>query len=159
MSIKGTIWIIVSIIAALCLTLLPLPAWAVWCRPEWLLLVVIYWCLTVPHRINIGIAWILGLLLDALHGTLLGEHALAFALVAYITVKLHRRMRFFPISQQAVAVFGLIILSHIIIFVVQGLIGQAPQTWMFWLPSVTSMMLWPWVFLVLKEWRQRFKIA
>lgn len=159
MLIKGSLWISLSIITAFCFTLLPLPGFAVWFRPEWLLLVIIYWCLTVPHRINVGVAWILGLLLDALHGTLLGEHALAFTLVAYITVKSHRRIRFFPIRQQALTVFGLILLSQFIIYVIQGFIGQAPQTWMFWIPSVTSMLLWPSVFLVLKEWRQRFKIA
>lgn len=158
-SIKMSLAMIFSVILGFCLTILPLPVWAVWYRPEWLLLVIIYWCLTFPDRFNVGYAWTLGLLLDTLHGTLLGEHALAFALVAYITAKSHRRIRFFSLWQQALTVFGLVVIFQIIIFIIQGLIGQASQTWMFWLPSFTSMLLWPWIFLLLGGWLRRFRMA
>ena len=73
MRLTGLFWISLSIIIALMLTILPLPLWAAWFRPEWLVLVAIYWSIALPHRFNIGVAWLLGLLLDALSGTILGD--------------------------------------------------------------------------------------
>ena len=158
LSLVGIFWMIVSVMLALILTLLPLPIWADWWRPEWVPLVVIYWSLVLPHRFSVGFAWIIGLLLDAVGGTLLGEQALALAVVAYITVKLHRRIRVFPLWQQSVTVFGLIAIFESIIFLIQGLIGQLPELVHYWLPSVSSMLLWPWVLFALRNGRRRFQI-
>lgn len=141
----GVFEVLISVIVALILTLLPLPVWADWWRPEWMTLVVIYWTLTLPHRFSVGFAWLMGLLLDAVGGTLLGEQAFALAVVAYLTVKWHRRIRVFPVWQQSLTVFGLTLLFQSIIFLIQGLIGELPQPSHYWLPSVTSMLLWPWV--------------
>lgn len=158
MSIKGVICICWSFILALMLTILPLPLWAAWARPECVLLVIIYWTIALPNRVSIGIAWLMGLLLDVISGTLLGEHALAMALVAYITISLHRRLRVYPLWQQASFVFALVFLYQLIIFILQGMIGQLPQTFLYWLPSLTSMLFWPWVFIVLRDWRRYYKM-
>lgn len=156
---SGTFWIVLSVLLALLLSLVPLPYWASWFRPEWLLLVVIYWAMALPHRVSIGSAWCLGLLLDALNGTLLGEHALAFSIVAYVTVKLHLRIRLFPLWQQALSVLGLVYLYQLVLFIIQGVIGQLPTTLWYWLPTLSSMLFWPWTYLMLRNLRRRFKIV
>lgn len=159
MRLTGLFWISLSIIIALMLTILPLPLWAAWFRPEWLVLVAIYWSIALPHRFNIGVAWLLGLLLDALSGTILGEHAFALMLVTYIAIKLHKRIRAANMLQQSLTLGLLVALFQAIIFAIQMVIGQVPSSPLYWLPTVTSMLFWPWVFVILRDWRRRFKIA
>lgn len=155
----GTFWILFSIFLAMILNMLPLPAWADWYRPEWLLLVILYWALALPHRVSIGAAWVVGLLLDAMNGSLLGEHALAMSVVTYIIVVFHRRIRLFPVWQQALVVFGLTLCYQLIIFTAQGAIGEDPNTPLYWAPSITSMLMWPWVFIILRDWRRRHQLV
>lgn len=143
---------------ALILTILPLPNWAFWLRPEWVMLVLIYWCLALPERISVGIAWFLGLLMDVLQGTLLGQHALALAVVAYFIVKFHPRIRLFPIWQKSLIVFFLSVIYLALIYWVQGMMGVTPKTWEYWLPALTTTLLWPWVFFIMRDLRRRFNI-
>lgn len=150
-------WVItLSLMGALLLTLLPMPAAVQVYRPEWVALVVIYWCLAAPERVGVGVAWGMGIMLDVISGTLLGQHALALALVAYIAIKLHRQARQFPLWQQAFMVMLLIIVHLMLNLWVQGIIGQPPRSWKYWLPALTSMLLWPWVFLILRDLRRRY---
>ena len=155
----GLFRIILSIIFAFILTILPLPLWAAWFRPEWVVLVLVYWNIALPQRVNIGTSWVIGLLLDALSGTVLGEHALALVVVTYIAVKLHRRIRAVNIWQQSLTLGLLVMLFQAIIFIVQAFIGEIPQSLFYWLPSLTSALFWPWVFIVLRDWRRKFKIC
>ncbi len=158
MTLYGIFWIFLSIVIALALAILPLPQWAVWFRPEWLLLVVIYWCIALPHRVGLSVAWLSGLALDGLSGSLTGEHALAMVIVAYVAIVIHRRMRTVSIWQQALTLCMLAVLFQCIIFIVQSIIYQPPRTVMFWLPAISSMFFWPWVFIILRDWRRRFRI-
>ncbi len=94
-------WVIaVSYLAALILTIWPLPHWAELFRPAWVPLVTVYWCLWLPQRVGVITAFVAGLLVDALTGTLLGEHALALVLVAWSTLWLHLQVRVYPWWQQ-----------------------------------------------------------
>ena len=158
MTLAGLFWMIFSIFAALVLTILPLPMWAVWFRPEWLVLVVIYWCIALPHRVNVGIAWLLGLTLDGLSGTVLGEHALAMATVAYLAVKIHKQIRAASLWQQSltICIFGAIF--QVIVYLVQSMVGQVPSSTLYWMPTLTSIIFWPWIFIILRDWRRRFNI-
>lgn len=152
-------WVIVlSFVTALLLTLLPLPDWAVHFRPEWLIMTLIYWCLAVPERVGVGIGWLLGLLLDVIKGALLGQHALTLALVAYLTIRLHQRLRVFPIWQQALFVLLMVALHQMLVLWVKGIMGQSPGNWLYWLPSLSSMLLWPWIFLILRDLRRKFQV-
>ncbi len=147
-----------TFIAALMLTMLPLPDWAALFRPEWVALVLIYWCLALPDRVGVGIGWSTGLLLDVIKGALLGQHALALALVAYLTLHLHQRIRVFPLWQQSLFVMLMVALNQMLVLWINGVIGQSPNSWLYWLPSLTSMLLWPWVFLILRDLRRQFRV-
>src|SRR5262245_17058932 len=105
-------WFLVpmTFLVAFILTILPMPEWTVWLRPTWILLVVIYWVMMMPHRVNVGTAWLMGIFLDVLNGTLLGEHALAMILVAYLVARMNSRLRMYPLLQQGFIVFILVLL-------------------------------------------------
>lgn len=148
-----------TFLIAIILTLLPMPAWTIWLRPAWVLMALIYWSILVPDHVNVGTAWFIGILLDVLNGTLLGEHALALTSVVFFVVRMHAQLRMHPILQQAAWVFLFVLLYQFILFCIQGVIGDLPKTWLYWSSSLTSMLLWPWVFIILRDSRRRFKTA
>lgn len=152
-------WVIFfTIILALMLSITPMPAWAKIYRPLWITLVLIYWCLALPQRVSIGTAWIVGVVQDVLHGTLLGHHALSLSAVAYAAAFLHLRIRNYPLWQQSVTVLILLLLERMLELWVMGATGQqVPDVW-FWTPAFTSAVLWPWLFIVLRDVRRRFDI-
>lgn len=151
--------ILVSFVVAMFLMVLPLPEWLRAFRPEWVTLVVIYWCLALPARVNIGFAWLAGLLVDVLTGTLMGQHALSMAVVAFVTVKLHKQIRVYPVWQQALSVFTMVALGQLLVVWIKGIIGESPQSWLYWAPSITSAIVWPWVFVMLRSLRRRYKVS
>ena len=138
--------IALSFIIAMMLMLMPLPDWARTYRPEWVVLVLIYWNIYAPKKVGVGIAWMLGLCVDVIQGALLGQHALGFAITAYIAIRFHQRVRVYPLHQQAMFV-GMILLPYMSIL---GILGKDPKSWLYWAPVITSVLVWPWIFLVLR---------
>lgn len=151
--------IILTFIAALMLTIVPLPNTLGTARPEWVALVLIYWCMALPDRIGVGFGWFSGLLLDVLKGSLLGQHALALAVLAYITLKLHQRLRVFPLWQQALFILVMLVLLQLLALWFDGIIGLPAKDWSYWLASLTGMLLWPGIFIALREVRRFFKVS
>jgi rod shape-determining protein MreD len=104
----GSWVILLTLVVALLLTLLPMPPWAAPYRPEWTLLVLLYWTIVLPHRVGIGTAWLTGLSMDTLRSTPLGEHALVFSLMAYLCLRLSRYFRVYPLWQQTLGILLLV---------------------------------------------------
>lgn len=156
---SGGLIIVLTFIAGLMLAMIPWPEWGRFLAPYWVVMILIYWVMALPQRIGVGIAWIVGLVLDVALGTLLGQHALALAVVAYMTMNLHQRLRVFPVLQQAVVVFFFCVLYSVINLWVRGITGTAPPLWTVLLPSLTTAILWPVVFLVLRYMRRSYKVA
>lgn len=153
-------WIIIASFAiALLLTMLPLPTWAQAFRPEWITLVLIYWCMALPGRVGIGWGWTAGLMLDVTLGNLLGLHALTMSIVAFLTIKLYQRIRVYPLGQQALAILVLVAMSQLLILWILGIIGTTPGNWTYWLPSLSSAIIWPWVFVVMRGARRHFRVT
>ena len=152
-----SIWIavIVTFLIAMMLTSLPLPESTIVFRPDWLLLVLIYWCMAIPERIGILTGWLLGLTLDVMHGSLLGQNAMAFSVIAYIVNLVYLRVRMFPLWQQAFVVFVLVLLHLAIIAWIRGVAGQFAITWAYWTPAVTSALIWPPLFVVMRDMRRQ----
>ncbi|MDH5192046.1 MAG: rod shape-determining protein MreD [Gammaproteobacteria bacterium] len=152
-------WVIWStFFLAMVLMLIPLPEWARIYQPQWAALVLIYWCLALPERVGVGTAWVLGLMLDVLTGTLLGQHALGLSIVAYLTLKMYQRLRVFPMWQQALSIMVLVAMQQMVSLWVLGIIDTPPDTWTYWISSITSLLLWPWVYLFLRNIRRAFQI-
>ena len=100
----GSLFIFASFIIALMAVMIPLPDFLSLFRPELVTILLIYWCIEAPDRVGVGYGWVTGLMLDVVQGALLGQHAFALALVAWITVKLHQRIRVYPKGQQALSI-------------------------------------------------------
>lgn len=153
-------WIIAATFAAaFLLTAMPLPDWALTWRPAWVALVLMYWCMALPERVGVVIAWCLGLLLDVQQGTVLGQHALGLSLVAYVTLVSYQRVRVFPLTQQALVVCGYLLLFEFVTLWIRGMMGMPPNHWTFWMPAFTSMLLWPWLFIVLRDLRRKYHVT
>lgn len=151
--------IFITLILALVLALLPMPDWTTWLRPAWVLMVLIYWAMMVPYRVSVGVAFIVGLLVDLLNGTLLGEHALAFTIVIYFVNRMHIRLRIYPLLQQGLSILFFVLLYQFILFCIQGFIGELPDSNLYWLSSITTTLLWPWLFVLMRDCHRWFKIA
>jgi rod shape-determining protein MreD len=143
---------------ALLFAIMPGPTWAEPFRPDWVGLVLIYWCIAAPNRVGVGTGWALGLLLDVLYGSLFGLNALAKAIIAFIAVKTHLRLRMFPRWQQAVVVMILLLINQVIVLWIRGATGRAPQSISYWTPTIVGMLIWPWLFVILRDVRRRGNI-
>ncbi len=139
----GVLRILWTSAVALLLTIAPLPTALNVARPDWILLLLIYWTLNAPLRAGLSYAWLCGLLMDALVGDMLGEHALAFVIIIALTQRFQLRLRIFPLLQQAAMVLLLIWLYHFLIYIIGGIAGEHISSWLRWLPVLVSALLWP----------------
>jgi rod shape-determining protein MreD len=145
------IWL--SLAVALLLNLLP-PTRIV-AYPEWVALTLTFWCVREPRRVNVGIAWMFGFAMDIADAALLGQHALSYALLAYVATSLSRRLQWFPVSQQALHVLPLMLLAQLLMLGTNTIAGGMFPGWTFFLSSFTSALLWPAVsFILLLPQRQ-----
>ena len=153
----GIGFILLSLLVAYVLAIVPLPAWANAGRPAWVALVLIYWVIAQPHRVGVISGWLAGLLLDALLGNVLGQHALALAVIAYTTYVLHLRLRVFPIWQQCLAMVVLVGIYMLVNLMIMRAVYMTAWTMLYWLPAIVSALMWPWVMLVLDVLQSRFR--
>lgn len=149
-----------SLAVALLLGLLPLPALLQPARPYWIALVLTYWLIEDPDRVGLGFAFTVGLVADLVYGGLLGEQALRLVVLAFIVQRFRARLRFFPLSQQALTLGALLLNDRIVGAGLHLALGEPVLPWAFWVAPVVGMLLWPPVFLVLDAlrlgaWRRR----
>jgi len=156
---RGNWVIVMSFVVALMLMALPMPDWAGIWRPAWVALVLIYWCMALPNRIGIMVAFTLGIFLDVLSGTLLGQNALALGVVAFITLQFYQRVRVLPLWQQGITVFGLAFVHQVLILWINGIQGMPVSFSAYWASPLISMVLWPWIFVVLRDLRRKYQVA
>ncbi|MDF3054829.1 MAG: mreD [Gammaproteobacteria bacterium] len=143
--------IFISFLVAALLQMVPLPIWAIWLRPEWILLVLIYWILYLPENVGLNTAFVAGVFLDVLMGTLLGENAFAFVAIVYIMMRFSRRIELSPGWQQAVLILFLMLIFQTYKFMVwRWLYGQGVEP-LYWISSATTALLWPWVYAILSK--------
>ena len=151
-------WILpVSIVLALLLGLLPLPGVLQPLRPYWLALVVAYWVLEAPERVGLGFAFGVGVLADLLYGGLLGEQALRLVIMAFILQRFRARLRFFPLSQQALAIGGLLLNDRIVATALHLTLGEPVLAWNYWWAPLLGMLLWPPLCLLMDALRQGWR--
>jgi rod shape-determining protein MreD len=147
-------WVLpVSVLLALVLALLPLPLLLQPLRPYWLALVLAYWVIEEPERVGLGFVFIIGLVADISFGGLLGEQALRLVVMAFILQRFRARMRFFPLSQQALAIGGLLLNDRIVASAIHFAIGEPMLPWAYWWAPLLGMLLWPPLFVLLDALR------
>lgn len=138
-----------TLLLALVATVVPLPDWLDKVRPSFLALVVVYWSIFAPHAGGIFAAWLAGLALDVFNGEVLGQHALALALVAYVTMTLHQRLRNQTLVQQSLFVFAVLTANEFVVWVIEGWTGHAAATPWRWIQPMIAAMLWPFIAMLL----------
>ena len=154
-------WVLpVSLLAALLLGLVPLPDMLAPLRPYWLALVVAFWVLETPERAGLGFAFVVGIVADLAFGSLLGEQALRLVVMAFIIQRFRARMRFFPVSQQALAIGALLVNDRVIAMALHLVLGVQPLPWSYWIAPLLGMLLWGPVYVALDAlrvgaWRRR----
>ncbi len=153
----STMLVVLSFVAAMALTVMPLPDGLTWFRPYWVGLTVIYWAIENPSVLNLGRAFAIGLLLDLLTGTMAGLHALSLVVIVYIVQQFRLRMRFFPLWQQALAVGAILLNDRVIYAWIQSLSGSGVSGSEILLAPPVAVLVWPWMFLLLDRLRQRYR--
>ena len=114
-------------------------------RPEWLGLIVFYWTFRAPAQFGIVMAWCLGLLLDILESTPLGVNAMAMALIAFLVLTVHHRLRMYPLPQQCLMVFLLVGINQMLVHFIKQLFGADTPGFSYLWPALTSAVAWPFV--------------
>ncbi len=146
--------IFISVLGGLALAIVPLPHWLEILRPDFLLIFVMYWSLSAPRLAGMTFAWMCGFSIDVIRGIVLGQHALAFLVVAYWAHRWQLRMRIFPIWQQAAAVAFLLLIYQVLVFWIDGIVGEEVSNGLRWLPVVTGALIWPFVVATLDTWNR-----
>ncbi len=148
-------FILLTLFLGLLGNLLPLSGVAQALKPDFLALVLLYWCIQEPRYVGVGTAWFLGLLMDVGDATLFGQHALAYAVLAYGAEYFRRRvLRFTSLWQQAAQVAVLLLLCAGLVLLIRYVGGAALPRWTYVAPPLVGALLWPAVSIVL-QWPQR----
>ncbi len=100
------------------------------------------WCVREPLRIGMGVGFVFGLLVDVGQGAAMGQHALAYVVLAYVANGAARRVLWFPLLQQAIHMLPLFLLIQVLMLVVRVLAGAEFPGWSYFLSSLSSALLW-----------------
>jgi rod shape-determining protein MreD len=147
----------IGIALALLLMLVPLPTAIQPLKPYWPALVLVYWSLEATDRVSVGLAFCVGLAADLLNGALLGDQALRLAVLVFIVLRFRSRLRFFPMWQQALAVWLLLLNNHVLQALIRAFAGDAAMPTLSWLAPAVGAAVWPFVFLLLDDVNTRLR--
>lgn len=128
-------------LALLCL-LLPWSGIALTVRPDFLLLVIIFWIIRAPNLCNIGTAWVVGLVVDLATGGVFGQYALAYTIAAFFAAIYQRRLVLFNSTQQIFYVFLLLITSQVVLLILKTFSGAQWLGWSYFIPSISGVLIW-----------------
>ena len=147
-------FIVVTLFFGLLLNLVPMTGLALTFKPDFLALVLLYWCIQEPRYVGVGAAWSTGLVMDVADATLFGQHAIAYAVLAYAAEYFRRRVLRFPLWQQAVQVAALLVVCAALVVLVRAVGGAPVPRWTYFVPPLVGALLWP-PLTVLLQWPQR----
>jgi rod shape-determining protein MreD len=146
-----------GLVLALLLMLMPLPTLIQPLKPYWPALVLLYWSLESTDRVSIGLAFATGLAADLLNGALLGDQALRLAVLVFIALRFRSRLRFFPMWQQSLAVFLLLLNNHVLQALIRAFAGAPAMPALSWLAPAVGAAIWPFVFLLFDDLNTRLR--
>lgn len=135
--------IVASFALALFLDFLPWPDLRV--VPDFVALVLAFWCVRQPRLVGLGVAWALGLVVDAGNGVLLGQHALAYSLLAFLSIWLSRRILWFGPILQAAHVAVVLVIAQTLVVLVRLAAGDPFPGWALYVSPLAAAVLWPMV--------------
>lgn len=137
--------IVLTLVVAFVIKQLPWQGWVLLGRPDFVLVMLLFWAQRQPQSITLGIAFLLGLLADVQDGVVLGQHALAYSVGVFMVQFFLRRLLMFTLSRQAMQMLPLILLVQVLALAAGWLSGRSPQDGWVFVSAVTSTLLWWWV--------------
>jgi len=137
------LYVALTLVAALLLNLLQFSDWVLVLRPDFVALTLLYWGIHQPRKVGFLPAWLLGLAVDVAEGSLFGQHALAYSVMMFSAIALHRRVAMFGVRHQMLHVLAILLLMQVIVLAVRAAAGGEYPGWWYFVPSVTAALLWP----------------
>ena len=144
------IYLALTLLVALMINLLPLTGWLLTLRPDFVALVLLYWGIHQPRKIGFLPAWLLGLAMDVGDGSLFGQHALAYTVMMFAAIALHRRVSMFDMRHQILHILPILLIMQLIVLGVRVAAGGEFPGWWYFLASIIGALLWPATDLLLK---------
>jgi rod shape-determining protein MreD len=135
----STAMITATFLVALALEMLP---WGHWPTPGFVAAVLVFWNVFQPQRVGMSLAWLLGIVMDVHSGAFLGQHALAYSLLCYGAISLHRRLLWYSVSGQAAQLFPLFFASHLIVALIHIFLAGIYPSWIYFFTPVLTALLW-----------------
>lgn len=139
-----------TLLIGLILNLIALPNFLQLLRPDFIALTLIYWVVYHPRRVGFFPAWVLGLAMDVADGSLFGQHALAYAMLMYLAILLHRRIVMFGMRHQVLHVLAILGASQVVMLVVRIVAGADFPGPLYFAPSIVGALLWPALFNLIR---------
>jgi rod shape-determining protein MreD len=130
-----------SLLAAFFMNLFPWGSWG-WI-PDFVALTLVFWSIYQPRKVGIGIAFLMGLVMDVHSASLLGENALAYTLLSYFAITIHRRVLWFRPSVQALHVLPLFIVMQVVQMLIQLAVTGNLPSWLYFVQSIVATLVWP----------------
>jgi rod shape-determining protein MreD len=115
----------------------------------------VFWTVHQPLRVSIGVAFFFGLCMDVHHTSWLGQHGLAYTVLSFLAMTLHRRLLWFSVPIQALQILPLFMLAHAIELGLRLLGGGIFPGWQILLAPLIEAVLWPLVSIILLLPQQR----
>jgi rod shape-determining protein MreD len=135
------IFIWFSLAVALGFNLMPTGRWAG--VPDVLAVALVFWNVHQPRRVGVGAAFVFGLIMDVHQGALLGQHALAYTLLSFFAITVHRRLLWFTVGSQAVQIVPLFVAAHAVSLLVRLVAGAGFPGWSLVVAPLIESLLWP----------------
>ncbi len=148
-------FVVVTLAIGFVLSLATYFEWMKYAKPDWVLLILFYWCVEIPDRIGVVCGWITGLVADILNYSLLGQHAVAKTFIAFFAVTASRRIRRYELWKQSVVVFIIASIDIAITVFIANLTISAEIRLVYWQSALMSALVWPFVYMFLRFLRQR----
>jgi rod shape-determining protein MreD len=148
-----------SFLFAFCFMIIPINPALKWLRPDLVTMILIYWVANAPNQIGVIFAFMVGILFDLLTGMLVGSMGLTLAIVAFFTMNLRIRLRIYRFWQKLIIIMLLVACSQLIRLWIQMLIGHPPASFMYWLSSISSALLWPVLCMILDSTYRSSRLA
>ena len=136
-------FIVLTLIAALMINLLPWSGLFLALKPDFVALAVLYWCIQQPRKVGFAAAWLMGLMMDVADGSLFGQHALAYSVLAFTGIVLHRRVQMFTMKDQVLHVIPILLLNDLVVLAVRTLAGADFPGFSYFVGSVIAGAMWP----------------
>jgi len=157
MSLRDTLFLLISLCMGFILQYLPLSDFMSWFVPRWVLMVFIFWQMQRPKLINFWWIWPIGLLLDVQQANFLGTSVIGLAGVLYVLQLMYQRLKVFNVAQQTLVIFLLICSFQLVTYWSTIIVDDMNKPLSLWLPSLISALVWPWLYLLLSSMSNKLR--